>query len=46
MLTKEDIRRLESTQSQQEWDVICDDVKKKNGGSYPPDGMKKLYNPA
>lgn len=42
LLSKEEFDRLNNSQTADEWNTICDEVKKKRGGHYPPDWYQKI----
>jgi hypothetical protein len=42
LLTSDELLRLEDSKTEDEWNNICDDVKKARGGSYPPDWYNKV----
>lgn len=42
MLNDKDIRDLEATSCEEEWNAICDRVKAAHGGQYPVDWFVKV----
>lgn len=41
-LTSEEMRRLQNSSSEKEWNAICDEVKHRRNGRYPPDWFQKV----
>lgn len=41
-ITDDEIKRLEETKSEAEWNAACDDIKRARGGQYPPDWWPKV----
>lgn len=41
-ITNEELSKLRSTRSEQEWNSICDEIKAARNGQYPPDWWAKV----
>lgn len=41
-ITDEELRRLESSKNDEEWNSICDDIKASRLGNYPSDWWVKV----
>jgi len=41
-LTQEEMASLESCQSEEEWNALCNDIKNARDGQYPPDWWPKV----
>lgn len=41
-MTDAEITQLRNARSEQEWNAICDQIKKRNGGSYPADWYPRV----
>ena len=42
MLTDQDMRDLEATACEEQWNAICDRVKTENDGQYPSDWFERV----
>lgn len=41
-LTDAELEALSASKSEEEWNKICDDVKRARGGGYPPDWYQRV----
>lgn len=41
-ITDDEIQALENAKTEEQWNAVCDSVKKDRGGQYPPDWAIKV----
>lgn len=42
LLKDSDLNALKNSQNEEEWNAVCDRVKKEGGGNYPTDWFEKV----
>lgn len=41
-ITQDELKKLKSSKTMEEWDATCDAIKAARGGQYPPDWFRKV----